>query len=134
MSLQLCGMSVHIGEKIKVRAGELRIGPTELGKLINTSKQNIYGIFKRKTVDTWLLQKLSDALDYNFFVYYYPAEKVLREDSVQYRKSGQKSSEETIAELTRKLETTKKELADLQEKYELLKKVNELLEKKSGSE
>ncbi|MCH8318857.1 MAG: hypothetical protein IIA88_10255 [Bacteroidetes bacterium] len=81
-------MSVHIGEKIKARAREHRIGPTELGKLINTSKQNIYGIFKRKTVDTWLLQKLSDALNYNFFVYYYPAEKVLREDSVQYRKSG----------------------------------------------
>ena len=125
-------MSVHIGEKIKARARELRMGPTELGKLINTSKQNIYGIFKRKTVDTWLLQKLSDALDFNFFTYYYPAEKMLSEDTVQYRKSGKKSSEETIAELTRELETTKKELAGLQEKFGLLKKVNELLEKKEG--
>ncbi len=132
MSLQLCRMSVHIGEKIKIRAKELRIGPTELGKLINTSKQNIYGIFKRKTVDTWLLQKLSDALEFNFFTYY-QSEKTVGENAVQYRKGGKKLPEEIIADLTRKLETAKRELVGLQEKYELLKKVNELLEKKSGS-
>ena len=132
MSLQLCGMSVHIGEKIKIRARELRIGPTELGKLINTSKQNIYGIFKRKTVDTWLLQKLSDALEFNFFTYY-QSEKTVGEDTVHYRKGGKKPPEVIIAELTQKLETAKRELADLREKYELLKKVNELLEKTKGS-
>lgn len=130
MSLQLCNMAVNIGEKIKARAKELRIGPTELGRIINTSKQNIYGIFKRKTLDTWLLQKLSDALDYNFFAYYYTAENMLGEGAVQYRKSGKNSPEEIIAKLTMELETTKKELAGLREKFELLKKVNELLEKK----
>ena len=68
--LTFAQMSVHIGEKIKQRAKELRIGTTELGRLINTSKQNIYGIYKRKSTDSEMLRKLSDALDYDFFQYY----------------------------------------------------------------
>lgn len=35
-------MALHIGSKIKERAKELRIGSTELGRMINTSKQNVY--------------------------------------------------------------------------------------------
>ena len=63
-------MKLHIGELIKSRAKELRIGPTELGQLINTSKQNIYGIFKRKSLDSELLWKFSVALKFDFFAYY----------------------------------------------------------------
>ena len=61
---------LHIGERIKERATELRIGATELGKLINTSKQNIYGIYKRRTIDTGLLKNISEALGYDFFQLY----------------------------------------------------------------
>src|ERR1044072_1464840 len=61
---------MHIGEKVKARAKELRIGPTELARKIRTSKQNIYGIYNRETIDTGLLQKLSKALDFDFFAYY----------------------------------------------------------------
>jgi hypothetical protein len=63
-------MAINIGEKIKARAKQMRIGPTELGKMINTSKQNIYGIYKRKAVDTEILRKLSAALEYDFFELY----------------------------------------------------------------
>ncbi|MCB9234467.1 MAG: hypothetical protein H6581_22625 [Bacteroidia bacterium] len=58
---------MHIGEKIKLRSKELRIGPTELGEMINTSKQNIYGIFRRENLDTSLLRAISLALEFNFF-------------------------------------------------------------------
>lgn len=58
---------IHIGELIRIRSKELRIGPTELGAKIETSKQNVYGIFKRKSIDTELLTKICRALDYDFF-------------------------------------------------------------------
>ncbi|CAN5889092.1 hypothetical protein BH11BAC7_BH11BAC7_21190 [soil metagenome] len=61
---------MHIGEKIKARAKELRIGPTELARAIKTSKQNVYGIYLRETIDTGLLQKLGKALEFDFFAYY----------------------------------------------------------------
>src|SRR4051812_41417017 len=62
--------AMHIGEKVKARAKELRMGPTELARAIKTSKQNIYGIYLRETIDTGLLQKLGKALDFDFFAYY----------------------------------------------------------------
>jgi hypothetical protein len=91
---------MHIGEKIQKRAKEMRMGPTELAGLINTSKQNIYGIFKRKSIDTDLLSRIGKALDFDFFQYY-------------VKKSNEKDYEE------------------LKEKYEILKKYNELLEKQT---
>ena len=52
--------TLHIGEKIREKTRELRVGPTELSRKINTSIQNIYGIFKRKSIDTELLERISD--------------------------------------------------------------------------
>ncbi|MEM0996796.1 MAG: hypothetical protein AAGN35_06945 [Bacteroidota bacterium] len=63
-------MDIHIGALVKQRAKDLRIGPTELGAKIDTSKQNVYGIYKRKSIDTRLLVKLCYALDYDFFRVY----------------------------------------------------------------
>lgn len=61
-------MEFHIGELIRLRAKSLRIGPTELGLKIETSKQNVYGIFKRRSIDTELLSKICKALDFDFFL------------------------------------------------------------------
>ena len=122
--LNFAGMAVNIGERIRLRAKELRMGPTELGKLINTSKQNVYGIYKRKSIDTEMLRKLSKALNCDFFQYYHNENlSYAQEEAVSYgRKSkGAVSSEE--------YQRVKKELEDLREKYELLKKLNTLLEK-----
>lgn len=63
-------MSINIGEKIKLRAKELRVGPTEFARLISSTKQNIYNIYGRKSIDTQLLQNISKALDFDFFRYY----------------------------------------------------------------
>jgi hypothetical protein len=122
--LKFAQMTVHIGEKIKQRAKELRIGSTELGKLINTSKQNIYGIYKRKSTDSEILRKLSKAFDYDFFQYYnIETTLVANEPASVY---GKKNKQSVSLEEYQKL---KKELEDLKEKYELLKKINTLLEK-----
>lgn len=68
--MKILNMNLHIGSLIKKRAQELRIGPTELGSKIDTSKQNMYGIYKRKSIDIELLYKISVALNYNFFNHY----------------------------------------------------------------
>ena len=123
MYFNFVNMKVHIGEKIKARAKELRIGPTELAKTINTSKQNIYGIFKRESIDTALLEKISKALDFDFFTLYInpklsPTKELNSKKSRAY--SGVDDPEQVL----------KSQLMDLKEKYELLKKVNVLLEEK----
>lgn len=119
-------MAINIGEKVKLRAKQLRIGPTELGKLINTSKQNVYGIYKRKSLDTETLRKLSAALDYDFFEYYRIVDEPhkLSDPPVKYERGVPKT---VPYKDFLKLRT---ELDNLKEKYELLKKVNDLLEKR----
>lgn len=121
-------MSIHIGEKVKARAKSLRIGPTELGKMINTSKQNIYGIYKRKSLDTETLRKLSNALDYDFFEYYRMSDDTpkLVEPGGKYERLPAK----TVP--YKEFQKLKADYDNLKEKYDLLKKVNELLEKKSS--
>jgi hypothetical protein len=120
-------MSIHIGQKIKERAEELEIGTTKLGKLINRSKQNVYGIFKRKSIDSELLKKISDVLDKDFFQYYGSS---LKEDKENYQKlTGKK-----IAEMVKELEKCKKEIEHLKaeissKEIQYLKKINQLLEK-----
>lgn len=63
-------MAIHIGKIISQKAKEKHITPTSLGELVNTSPQNIHAIFKRQTIDTGLLLKLCEALEYNFFAHY----------------------------------------------------------------
>jgi hypothetical protein len=115
---------MHIGERIQARAKELRMGPTELSKKIRTSKQNIFGIYKRDSINTALLQKLSKALEFDFFVYYGTTGSNLSNDPKGTYSKGKKNrlSDDEILSL-------QKELTDLKEKYELLK---ELYETKTG--
>ena len=120
-------MKIHIGEKIKAQAKERRIGTTELAKSINTSKQNIYGLFKRESIDTALLQKFCGALNYDFFAYYtnpkLPPHTEIAENIKKHKSYSSIENEHEYNML-------RNQLMDLKEKYELVKKVNTLLEGK----
>jgi|ERR1017187_1878504 transcriptional regulator with XRE-family HTH domain len=120
-------MKIHIGEKIKARAKELRIGTTELAKSINTSKQNIYGIFKRESIDTALLQKFCKVLNYDFFTFFINDKLPSSVESTENIKKGKAYAS---AESDSEYSVLKNQLMDLKEKYELVKKVNVLLEEK----
>ncbi|ELR70077.1 hypothetical protein C900_04074 [Fulvivirga imtechensis AK7] len=98
---------LHIGEEIRKVFKESGLTVAEFARRIDTSRENVYGIFKRKSIDTRLLQKISDVLDHNFFKYYVNPEELYPE----------------IASLQRKLEVADQEIA-------YLKKINKLLEKK----
>src|ERR1041385_598602 len=109
---------MHIGEKVRARSKELRIGPTELGRLIKTSKQNVFGIFGRKSMDTDLLLKLSKVLEFDFFVYYYSSanSSSVNSPAGYYGKKKKMIVEENDAV---------HDLKVLREKYELLKALYE---------
>ncbi|MBL4658313.1 MAG: helix-turn-helix transcriptional regulator [Flavobacteriales bacterium] len=134
---------LHIGERIKERAKELRMGATELGNLINTSKQNVYGIYKRRTIDTGLLKKISEALDRDFFELYtdegsedgapegtnvsmlYEDLQVMRKEIDKLRGKGNEDLEgATISTLYEDIQLMRNEINELKVKYKSLEKGN----------
>lgn len=60
-------MEIHIGKVIKEKVNESQLSVIKFAFIINTTRENVYGIFKRKSIDTELLIKISKALNYNFF-------------------------------------------------------------------
>ena len=63
-------MEIHIGAKIKEKANELKMRSTDLAHAINTTRQNVNTIYKRKSIDTDQLLAISKALNFNFFNLY----------------------------------------------------------------
>lgn len=127
--------SIHIGEKIREKARELRIGPTELSRSINTSIQNIYGIFKRKSIDTELLERISEAMNFDFFSYYSATPEVPLNGNNFNEKKAKRSTGEIIKELQNWMKELEKALQDYNSReIAYLKKINELLEKKTEEE
>lgn len=57
----------HIGKKIEEVIREKRFSVAEFAQLINTNRNNVYSIFRRESVDTELLKKISEVLEYDFF-------------------------------------------------------------------
>lgn len=63
-------MTVHIGNKIKAVVTKKGMTVSEFGRRINKSRENVYSIFKRKSIDTALLTSIGKVLEYDFFQYY----------------------------------------------------------------
>lgn len=60
-------MALHLGKKIKEVLYQKGISVSEFAKAINRSRNVVYDIFERESVDTKLLQKISKVLEHNFF-------------------------------------------------------------------
>jgi transcriptional regulator with XRE-family HTH domain len=63
---------VNIGEKIKEQLIVKKMSVADFAKKINTDRNNAYHIFKRKSIDTELLFKISVILNFDFFKFYQP--------------------------------------------------------------
>ena len=63
---------VNIGEKIKEQLVIKKMSVADFAKKINTDRNNAYHIFKRRSIDTELLFKVSVTLNFDFFQYYQP--------------------------------------------------------------
>ena len=64
-------MSVHIGKRIEKRLRELGMSKAEFGRRIETSRQNVSLILERPHIYTDQLQRICEALDFDFFQFYY---------------------------------------------------------------
>lgn len=58
---------IHIGKLIQDELKHQERTPTWLAKKINCERSNIYYIFKQKSINTDVLERISLALGVNFF-------------------------------------------------------------------
>lgn len=58
--------NIHIGSIIRSKLEESSLSIAEFADRINRTRPTIYDIFNRKSIDTDLLIKISEVLNYNF--------------------------------------------------------------------
>lgn len=56
----------HVGKLIRKKIENEGISQAELGRRIHLSRQNVFDILKRETLDTGTLRRISIALNYDF--------------------------------------------------------------------
>ena len=65
-------MVIHIGKEIEAELRRQGRGVNWFAQRLNYERSNIYNIFKRDSIDTWLLQRIGAVLGRNFFALYCP--------------------------------------------------------------
>lgn len=120
-------MALHIGKVIRQHLEEVGMTKSEFARRISTSPQNIYGIFKRKSLDSELLRDISKCLNFDFFQYYSTSALIFDE-----RGSGGKAHIVSAMELKRELDAVKKENEILRNENEYLKEIHKLMKEKSA--
>ena len=119
-------MALHIGKVIRQHLEEVGMTKSEFARRISTSPQNIYGIFKRKSIDSELLRDISRCLNFDFFQYYSTSSLILDE------KGGNgKTQVVTALDMKRELDACKKELEIIRSENEYLKEIHKLMKEKS---
>lgn len=58
---------IHLGKLIETRMEKTGMSVTGLARALNTTRQNVYNIFERSSIDTRLIEKIFYALKYDFF-------------------------------------------------------------------
>jgi len=118
-------MSINIGQKIKEKATEKRLSQEAIGERINTTKQNVGNIYKRASIDTQLLLKLCEVLEFNFFELYYTQEplKSMRDKEID-------ALNKQIKELQQEVKQRDQRIEDLEEKNADKKKLINAFEEK----
>lgn len=116
---------LHIGKIIRQHLEEKGMTKSEFSRRIETSPQNIYGIFRRKSIDTDLLRKISIVLEFDFFTYY--------SGSVLSRTTNIPADLRTMQEVVSENENLIKDVQRLTNENTYLREIYELNKKKSGS-
>ena len=63
-------LMIHIGEEIQELLRKKRMKVVDFSRKIDTNRNNSYDIFSRKSIDTNLLLKISEVLEFDFFRLY----------------------------------------------------------------
>jgi hypothetical protein len=125
---------VHIGQKIEELVRVKRFPIVEFARKINTTRNNVYNIFSRESIDTELLRKICEILEFDFFQFLSESNKLISGEMVlslvkdpksTYKSGGAKSEtnlKDMILLLQKENEQLKERLADKEEIIVLMKK------------
>jgi len=121
-------MAVHIGKKIKEEVYKQGLSITGFARKINRSRNVVYDIFERESVDTDLLNKIGKVLSCDFFSLYSSQKDYVHGGVKTFHANDQEASytklnQETFTALLQENTTLKNEVA-------YLKKIIALLETK----
>ena len=123
-------MSFHIGKKIKEVLYQKGISVSEFAKSINRSRNVVYDIFERESIDTKLLQKISKVLDYNFFSTIVSSSTSLSTFQDRDASAGYKNLKNDFKMMQKDMEILKLQNEHLKKENDLLKEVIKLIKKK----
>lgn len=117
---------IHIGKKIKEALRESPYTVIEFARKINRTRDVVYKIFAKESIDAALLQKISEVLEHDFFSYYSQSLPMVKEPG----KPGYAKKSDLMASIGEELKDLKKKLGAMEEQYEVLQKLNKLQEEK----
>lgn len=120
---------MHVGQKLSELLVEKRMTRQELGRLIGVTGSAVTYLVSRGTFDVETLQKIGNVLKYNFFKHY-PVEEDAEEMAAGVE-SEKKLLIAKIMDLEKNLEQCKRDLMMQKQENGYLKKINDLLEKKT---
>ncbi|MES2396349.1 MAG: hypothetical protein V4549_10120 [Bacteroidota bacterium] len=123
-------MAIHVGKKIKEELYRQNFPISTFAKKINRSRNVVYDIFGRESIDTDLLNTIGRVLNVDFFSMYssqkeYVQENVkhfyVSESAMSYGKSADQmvALQQQIESLTTEVEYLKKIISLLEQKKEL---------------
>jgi hypothetical protein len=120
-------MAIHIGKKIKEELYKQDISVSAFAKKINRSRNVVYDIFERESIDTALLNKIGMILRLDFFSIYSEQKEYKKEGVMSMFVKDDKSAYNTITDQIKMLE---KQIELLQNENLYQKKIIALLEEK----
>jgi hypothetical protein len=124
-------MSPHLGDLIKPLLKEQGISVIDFATAIQTTRENVYTIFKRESFDSDLLMRISITLKHNMFTYY--AALVDQQLGIDSSKGSTIKPDFTPilnASIKSNFDILATENNSLKRENELLREINDLLKQK----
>ena len=118
-------MVIHIGKRIKEELYKQGVSVSVFAKKINRSRNVVYDIFERESIDTNLLNKIGKILNCDFFSLY-SSQKEFSLESVKHFNSGEPAA--LYGKQAEEILLLKQENEALQKEVVYLKKIITLLE------
>lgn len=120
-------MAIHIGKRIKEELYKQGISVSTFAKKINRSRNVVYDIFERESIDTSLLNKIGLILRIDFFSVYSEQKEYKKDTMMHTFVKDEKINYNPILEQLKILEKQNEALLN---EVEYLKKIISLMEEK----
>lgn len=89
--------TINMGQKVQGVFNKSGMSVTDFAYKIHTTRENVYNIFDRKSMSSELLQKISQVLNHDFFMYYNKnITVVIAEEELELLKSNNELLENLI--------------------------------------